>query len=272
MQAETENREDVTQQSIHLCLEETLCARYRTTKSQCQKCLDFCPVPEAIRITEEGVEITEKCIACGVCYSVCPNGALLLKDGDEHLSHVLTQLLTEHGNQIIRVTCQHGEEPAEIRVHCLSRLTEAFFLDAFRLGASNVEILQPTCKGCSYAKASPWLENVVTIVKDLLTFVGIKEACVARRVVPFGIPNTKNITEHEKAGVSRRSFLGLCSDTVISTTLASIPILESEEKTETQPFHKRVKQHPVNRKREHLLATLSAFSNTKPQEILLQCL
>ena len=117
-------------------VESSLCARFRCTKSQCAACAIVCPVPGAVRFIEQGVEITEACVACGACASACPNGALRPLESDRQLAERIRDRVRPAA--AFRIACTRAKDRADVVLPCLSRLTEAIVLRA-QEGCSPVE-------------------------------------------------------------------------------------------------------------------------------------
>jgi ferredoxin len=64
------------EKTLHVRLEESLCAHSRAKQTGCTRCLDICPTG-AILPDGDAVKIDPNiCAGCGACSSVCPSGAV----------------------------------------------------------------------------------------------------------------------------------------------------------------------------------------------------
>jgi ferredoxin len=64
------------EKTLHLALDESLCAHSRARQTGCTRCLDVCPTG-AITPNGDAVAIDAMiCAGCGACSSVCPSGAV----------------------------------------------------------------------------------------------------------------------------------------------------------------------------------------------------
>ena len=256
-------------------VEESLCSRFRTTRSNCRRCVEFCPFPEAIRLTEQGVEVNENCIGCGVCYSACPNGALLInhQGDDQSLEGLVQGILKGRPDGIIRISCQQGDSPADITVPCLGRLTETLILESFHSGASKVEFLKPPCVECPLQKAATYVESLLSRITSFCEFVKKR---MVQTTVPLKLWTEENRAKPQCArpverSLSRRDFLSVfrkeATATAVAAASAAIPDLNSSQKLEGELFREKINAHHTNMKRKHLLEILSNFSMVNSVEI-----
>lgn len=68
------------EKTLHVVLDESLCAHSRASKTGCTRCLDVCPTG-AISPAGDAVTIDPNiCAGCGACSALCPSGAVSIDD------------------------------------------------------------------------------------------------------------------------------------------------------------------------------------------------
>ncbi|OGT99654.1 MAG: hypothetical protein A2X80_11740 [Geobacteraceae bacterium GWB2_52_12] len=243
-----------------ITVEEHLCSRFRTPRSACDSCAVLCPV-KAINVTENGVEITGGCTSCGVCVSVCPNGAFRLKEQDD--GEIVSEIRARGrlpGVDLFRISCEHGETTADLVVPCLSRLTEVLLMEPLRRGACGVVIMQPVCEECPASKAAVHLETVLKRVYHLIEMVGMERDRILRIRIDFqslkSAPAGKSL--------SRRSFFELFRAKTIGIAAASIPDFARSDTGSEEIFRMAVCSKQENRKRSLLLDCLRDGDSWSP--------
>ncbi|MCM3768469.1 4Fe-4S binding protein [Neobacillus niacini] len=58
-----------------LVIEPKLCTRLISPKSTCRQCVDYCPT-NCITFTKDTIEVSDSCLECSICTTVCPTSAL----------------------------------------------------------------------------------------------------------------------------------------------------------------------------------------------------
>ena len=244
-----------------VCVENALCSRYRTTRSECRRCERVCPA-EAIRLSDRGVEIDDRCTGCGVCHSACPNGAFrLARRDDRQVTGKARMLLAGAEDARLRVTCERAAAAGDLVLPCLGRLTEAILLSALADGAADVEILQPDCAECPLQRAAANLEGVLVNVRGLSEVVGIDPGRVRRS--PAGKPTSSaETTEREvPRRVLLRGLIGRAVEAAVPEPLLPTP---PEPRT---IFRDEILKRSEDRKRAFLVETLRRFPARRPVEI-----
>lgn len=242
----------------HMLIEAVLCSCFRTPKSDCSICADLCPVG-AIRISDKGAEITEGCIDCGVCISACPNGVFRSKERDD--SKIILEIESKvrgWESGVFRISCERGNTVADLILPCLSRLTEVLLIEPMRMGASRIEILQPSCEKCPSVKASPHLDRILKQTLYLYEMVGIGKDSILVRSSEFGDQKNSELKTQnsELKALSRRELLGAIGTKAIEVAAASIPDLELKTEEKEEIFRETIKQRPENIKRSLLLESI----------------
>ena len=241
-------------------LENELCSRYRCTKSSCSACEDVCPVPDAVRFLEQGVEITDACVACGACASACPNGALRPIEGDAELASRIG--IRVRPGMVFRIACGRAGGSADLVLPCLSRLTEALVLEPVRGGAERVELLDPGCSGCGLGKAAPQWRRVLGFSQALCESAGLGADRVARVGAPVGKP-IESQGSSENVSPRRALFRAVAEKWTASGALEAAAEPATGE-TPTESFREAVQQRRENPKRLELLRVLDAIPVAKP--------
>lgn len=244
--------------SHHMVIENRLCSRFRTPKSDCSLCADICPV-NAVAISEKCAEIQGGCTDCGVCISACPNGAFSVNGRDDKkISEEIGSRVKGQGIKKYRISCEYGDETADLILPCLSRLTEALLLEPIKAGASDVVILRPLCEGCSYKKAAPQLDRVLKQTWGLYELLGIKEdSLFVKRIAFRGDKNPELRTPNsELQQISRREFFGSFRNKAIEVALAAIPENGDRDNGRHEIFRDVIQNKTENYKRSMLLASI----------------
>ena len=236
--------------------ENGLCSRYRCSKSQCTACADVCPAAGALRLTEQGVEINDACVACGACVSACPNGAIQSAQTDRALAVRIRALVEPE--KPFRVACESADGPADMVVACLSRLTEALLLEPLRWGTERVEILDPGCKGCPLEKASPQWERVFQLAGSLCEAAGLDRDRIIRVPVPRRDPKVAPSAPEE--AVSRRDLFCSFARKTAKVAATALPDMQPQ-RAPAELFRDALQRHHENPKRSHLLEVLQSLSS-----------
>lgn len=248
----------------HVKVEASLCSRFRTPKSDCAACSEFCPV-DAIELSESGPKITGGCTDCGVCYSACPNSAFSIEDGDDDVRlHEIRDAVEKKSVDIFRISCSRGDGESELILPCLSRLTETLLLEPVRAGASGVEILRPRCEECPDKKASPHLEKVLQRALHLFNMLGFDKKALRRTDISI-----QELIERPEKPTSRRDFLGAFGIKAGEAAADSLPeIVKENDKKPEKTFREILSSHPPkNVKRSILLDLLTGYSSVEKVEI-----
>ncbi|MCH6267641.1 4Fe-4S binding protein [Neobacillus citreus] len=134
-----------------LMIEANLCTRLISPKSTCRQCVDSCPT-NCITFTKDTLEITDSCLECGLCTTVCPTSAL---SSNRHSLHHLveTVLHTCKESEHVYLHCQRHsikeECVAAVAVPCLGSIPREAWL-TFLEECDNLSIHLPDggCDRC----------------------------------------------------------------------------------------------------------------------------
>lgn len=151
------------EKTLHLSMEEHLCAHSRAGQVGCTRCLDICPTGA---ISPDGEHVTVDpmiCAGCGACSSLCPSGAI--KYDAPPVSHLMTRIRTlaetyraaggeaprllvhddSHGAEMVSLSARFGRGlPADViplAVPALAGFGHAEMLAACASGFAGITIL-----------------------------------------------------------------------------------------------------------------------------------
>lgn len=124
-------------------------------------CLDICPKRA---ITLNPLEIDYGlCDDCGICASVCPSGALSVKES--FLKEIFRQTISGDGTEL-KIRCSRAGGPCAV-VACLAVLDYAFFADLCIRG-TNLRLLSGNCESCRMASGGDIIRSNVNTANNLL--------------------------------------------------------------------------------------------------------
>ncbi|MEW6739681.1 MAG: 4Fe-4S dicluster domain-containing protein [Nitrospirota bacterium] len=243
----------------HILIEASLCSRFRTPKSDCSICADSCPA-DAVGISEDGAEIKAGCVDCGVCVSACPNGVFRMKEtADEKIVAEIREKSKKA--KVFRISCQRGDDSADLMVPCLGRLSEATLLEPIKAGVLNIEISRPECAACPNSKASTNIDRVINNVSIIYETAGIeKDRLVIKNI------SLQPLSKMPEKAVSRRELFSALRAKAAEVAVTSIPDvgIEGEQK---ETFIGAISKKPENFKRNLLMQALEGFSSSKETHV-----
>jgi ferredoxin len=243
-----------------LRLEPSLCSRFRTPKSDCSQCVGLCPAG-ALSVDADGPEVSADCSGCGVCYSVCPNDVITLKErGDEQIIGEIAQAAKggrRAGTPEFHISCERGDSRADLLVPCLGRLTEVLLIEPVRSGFSSVTLLRPECSECPNAKASLHIDRTIERASALLDMLNLKER-LAVRSIPL-----QPLNKRPEKSVSRRELFSAFRMRAAEVTAAALPESCRTTGPIDRTFLEAMGKRAQESKRGLLLRQLRVFSPGK---------
>jgi len=132
-----------------MVIDSAACSRVRHKLSGCTKCTDICPA-NAIRITSAGGKVVvdwDRCTACGLCASVCPNRVFTLKLADlGKLMNKVRQQIAEDGE--CKVSCRDNNDAAA-HIRSLSFADRHMLVRFAAMGSGRIILEHGDCGKCS---------------------------------------------------------------------------------------------------------------------------
>ncbi len=155
------------------------CVAVRNRNSTCRKCVDVC-IADAIEVGNNELKVSNgACVACGSCVAVCPTGALIALDPmAEDLAVDIAGAVRAAGEGRAVFACARmaarnvGDPDKYAAVPCLGRMVEEDILDLAAHGASEVILVDGTCKTCKYRATGPAIDTTVATARALLDAQG----------------------------------------------------------------------------------------------------
>lgn len=233
----------------------SLCSRFRTTKSACVLCAEVCP-KQAVRPSNEGPAVSERCVGCGACYSICPTGAFELPARADLA--IIQEIRDSDGprpDHPFAISCRRADTTAELILPCLGRLTEALLIAPLAGKAVAVEIRRPPCERCSLSKAVTHLDLIMQRARSLYEVVGLAGSQIYEKRV--ALRTSKQAAPQD---LSRRGFVGALGKGTLGLATMAIPDLEKKQGDTRTDFREVLCSRPENLKRSALLESLKYFS------------
>jgi len=175
-----------------LSLDISRCVRTTNKFSECEKCVDACPV-ETIKISENLPSfVPNDCVGCGGCLSACPDAAFKLDDFSA-LNYIFS-FLEKNSNTL---SCKEG-------IPCLGALSSEEILSLALLSPEQLVFDKSHCSECAIAKP-----NVALITQRIEETNFLLEAMEVDKTLRFEVVEREEIAEPEVSG--RRAFLSKAS-------------------------------------------------------------
>lgn len=140
----------------HVIIVGDRCCAVRNRNSTCRACVQACPF-DALDVSANEIHYdSTACVGCGACIGVCPTEALVSTDAPDAaiLSGAAKAMGEADGNAVIacaRISSKHLADPAKyVEVPCVARIDETHIVEIAALGASEVVLVDGTCRTCKY--------------------------------------------------------------------------------------------------------------------------
>lgn len=212
------------------------CVAVRNRNSTCRKCVDVC-IADAIEVGNNELTISNSaCVACGSCVAVCPTAALISLDPmAEDLAVEVAGALRAAGEGRAVFACARmaarniGDPDKYAAVPCLGRMVEDDILDLAANGASEVILVDGTCKTCKYRATGPAIDATVATARTLMDAQGCSMPVTRTSEFPPDV-----VGDTMKAiGAARRGFF------TSAGSMAKDVALTAAEKAVADVLHQR---------------------------------
>ena len=171
-----EMAESLESTSVHV--EATRCVAVRNRNAKCRKCIEACPA-EAITIKPNKLNLSASaCVGCGACTTVCPTDALVsIAPPDADLAEKIVSACEVCESVAVfacaRMEARHiGDMEKYACVPCLARIEESLLLSLAAHGASEIVLVDGTCKTCKYRACVAGIDATVTSANVLIAAQG----------------------------------------------------------------------------------------------------
>ncbi len=203
-------------------------------------CQDVCP-NKAITLRPLGIDYG-LCDDCGICASVCPSGALNIKES--FFKGFLRQMNSDGGLEL-KIRCSHAAGSCPV-VACLCALDDAFLAGLCTRAAKNLLLLSGNCESCHIAAGGEIIRSNVNTANNMLLLYGRDERVFlvesaarqelesgSRRAMFRGIGKTISRFIPELDG----SAHDLDEGPLLARRQRSIGLIERLEEGRSGPFH-----------------------------------
>lgn len=180
------------------------CARARSPLSKCSRCKDICP-RDCITFGEEGVEIADACLECGLCASVCPTNALQIQEPTELALLDKIDTMGQQGSTIA-IGCRRQPElnPKGLAVPCLGSLSLEFLLVLEQSPYPIYLVLnEEECARCPVTGGGAHCQNQLAQVQQLMQILELKRGAIR---LAAEAPPMKVVKRKQNSDPSRRAF------------------------------------------------------------------
>lgn len=213
------------------------CVTVRNRNARCRKCIEACPVKDAITIGHNEISIDfDTCLSCGACTAVCPTEALVpLEPMDADLANHVTLacLKTDDGQAVIacaRIDAKHEADPRKYTaVPCMCRVEESLLVGLAAHGIHKIVLVDGDCATCKLRSTRATADAVIDSANNLLSVWGSHAQVVRSSTFPAHCA-----LEDERGlyGQARRSFFGdaghTAKDALVKTVLKELNTKQDE--------------------------------------------
>ncbi len=153
----------------------------------CHRCIDLCP-KQAISQLEDIAVDSENCVACGLCWRVCPTEVFALKSVDDRrLLAQLCSLLSQ--GKCLEVACSRAVKAKALRSNCqgvleltcLGQLSSALLIGSIVAGAEAIWLNDSLCHECELGGNLTVIKETVTTTQNLLRVFGREQSVFSYR-------------------------------------------------------------------------------------------
>ncbi len=156
----------------------------------CLTCQRVCPFGVPVMAGSAASFPEEFCVACGMCRSECPGGAILIpRFGEERLFGAVEEFLERAKDGVVRFACLQTVLSREalaahgaVYLDCLGTLSHQDLLKPFELGASRVVIELIKEHECRNGPAVERLLKRIKVVNEQLADMGFEDAIAVEEV------------------------------------------------------------------------------------------
>ncbi len=202
-------------ESLPIALIPERCTKRRSHLFSCRECQRVCPV-EAIDLTADVKVDFEKCIACGLCATICPTGVFQLKPSDMRLMGEIKAVLDSQSgaDKSICFGCiDQGDVPFGVKVNCLGRLNEALLMASAFFGAQTIFLLSDDCAECEISCGKSEIANIVKTTESLLVAYSMATKIIYTEEPPMALDVSPQV---ELDHIERRDFLQYAKKNVMA--------------------------------------------------------
>ncbi len=185
------------------------CAKIRSPLSKCSKCQDICP-QQRIMFSAQKITLADNCLECGLCASVCPTGALALKEPG--IMAILNKIEQTYKNDgVVNISCRRNSSVDEkcIKISCIGALMPELLL-VMRLYDFSIHMVytEEQCRACAVKGGIDLFNTRMAQVDELIEEFSL----AAHELIQIARPEKNKTKEpakkHEEIDMQKRALFG----------------------------------------------------------------
>ena len=248
------------------------CSKARHQLSTCRRCIDHCPT----KIISWGSTLqvnNDKCDACGICATACPNGVFELNNrANDNLSAGIVAGI-KHSHQIAFACTRFQQKldsasariPSLLMVPCLGRLDESILIGCVLRGARSIWLVNSLCDDCTCKSGWDIAQQIITASNKILEMLGISPKISTSPHIPEALLKKTGTAadtppQLQAKSYSRRDFLkSLTRGTAAATILAASSNISGPAEDDNVQIRKSGLPFYLPKKRISLLESLKGL-------------